>query len=163
TVIAVPKENKELGGELRVALGDVVSLDERRFAADAGGGGLWRPLTFLSNNTMGIYFTEPYDPKRIPVLFVYGIGGSPQDMRYLMEHFDKKRYQCWFLHYPSGMRLGRVARMAATGLNILRRREGFTQCYVVAHSMGGLVAYAAIDDSAKTAGRNLIPKFVTIS
>ncbi|WP_156346379.1 hypothetical protein [Verrucomicrobium spinosum] len=43
-----------------------------------GGSGLWRPLGFLSGNTLGLYFTEPYDPGRIPVVFVYGIGGGPR-------------------------------------------------------------------------------------
>lgn len=163
TVIAVPKENKALGGTLNVALGDVVSLDDKRFVEDQGGSGLWRPLEFLTGNTFGIYFIEPYDLKRIPVLSVYGIGGSPQDMRYLMEHFDKKRYQAWFFHYPSGMRLERVAQAMATGLNILKQRYGFKECYIVAHSMGGLVARAAIDSAVKTAGMDFIPKFVTIS
>ena len=163
TVIAVPKEDKSLGGKLNVVLGDVVSLDEKRFAEKEGSGGLWRPLDFLTGNSLGIYFLEPYDPNRVPVLFVYGIGGSPQDMRYFMEHFDKKRYQCWFLNYPSGMRLERVARAMATGLNTLKQRYGFKECYVVAHSMGGLVARAALDSEAKSAGINFIPKFVTIS
>jgi pimeloyl-ACP methyl ester carboxylesterase len=163
TVIEVPKENKALGGQLNVALGDVVSLDDKRFAADVGGGGLWRPFDFLSANTIGIYFAEPYDPNRIPVLFVYGIGGSPQDMRYLMEHFDKKRYQCWFFHYPSGARLDRVAEVLAAKLRILKKRHGFSRCYVVAHSMGGLVAYTAVNYTVRWEGSNFIPAFVSIS
>ena len=157
------KRMKLLGGKLNIDLGDVVSLDEKRFAEKEGSGGLWRPLDFLSGNSLGIYFMEPYDPNRIPVLFVYGIGGSPQDMRYLMEHFDKSRYQCWFFNYPSGMRLKRVATAMATGLNALRQRHHFEKCYVVAHSMGGLVARAAIDAEAKAAGTNFILRFVTIS
>ncbi len=163
TVITVPKESQALGGKLNVAIGDVVSLDDERFAEDKGSGGVWRPLDFLTNNSLGIYFLEPYDPQRIPVLFVYGIGGSPQDMRYLMEHFDRRRYQCWFFHYPSGMRLERVARAMATGLSALRQRYAFKECYVVAHSMGGLVARAGIDAEAKSSGTNFVTKFVSIS
>jgi len=163
TVIGVPKEDKELGGQLNLALGEVVSLDDERFATDAGSGGVWRPLDFLSKNRLGIYFTEPYDPSRVPVLLVYGIGGTPQDWRYFVEHFDRKRYQVWFFHYPSGMRLERVARAIATGLNLLKERDGFRQCDVVAHSMGGLLARAAIDEAVRNAGVNFIPKFVSIS
>ncbi len=163
TSIAIPKKNKELGGELNIALGEIVTLDDPRFATDAGGGGLWRPMDFLSNNRLGIYFTEPYDPSRIPVLFVYGIGGTPQDWHYFIPHFDRKRYQVWFFHYPSGMRLPRVARAMATGLELLRERYGFRQCDVVAHSMGGLVSRAAIDDTVQLAGFDFIPKFVSIS
>lgn len=84
-------------------------------------------------------------------------------MRYLMEHFDKKRYQCWFLNYPSGMRLERVARATAAGLKLLKQRYAFKECYVVAHSMGGLVARSAIDSEALLSGKNFVSKFITIS
>jgi hypothetical protein len=163
TTVVIPKENKELGGELKLALGEVVSLDDKRFATDVGGGGVWRPLDFLSNNHSGIYFTEPYDPKRIPVLLVYGIGGTPQDWRYFIYQFDHKHYQLWFFHYPSGARLGRLSHAMAAGLNLVRQRYGFKQCDVVAHSMGGLVAAAGITEAVRTAGVNFIPKFVSIS
>ena len=144
TVIAVPKEDKKLGGALNIAVGEVASLDDPRFAAQDGSEGLWRPLEFLTGNTVGIFFTEPYDPARIPVVFVYGIGGSPQDLRWLMEHFDRKRYQCWFYQYPSGMRLERVATTLAAGLNLLKHEHRFDRCYLVAHSMGGLVSHVAL-------------------
>lgn len=163
TVIRVPEENKALGGKTNLALGEVVSPDEKRFAEDAGGGGLWRPLDFLSGNSPGIYFTEPYDPRRIPVVLVYGIGGSPQDWRYLIDHLDRKRHQLWFYHYPSGMRLNRAAGALASGLRVLRERYRFAQCDVVAHSMGGLVARAAISQAVAAEGVNFIPRFVTIS
>jgi pimeloyl-ACP methyl ester carboxylesterase len=163
TVIEMPVENKALGGVTQVALGDVASLDEPRFAPEVGGSGLWRPLDFLSTNTLGLYFTEPYDPSRIPVVFVYGIGGSPQDWRYFIDHFDRKRYQLWFYHYPSGMRLDRVSSVLATGLRALRQRHHFPVCYVVAHSMGGLVSRTAITEAVKDEGVNFIPKFVSIS
>jgi pimeloyl-ACP methyl ester carboxylesterase len=163
TTIAIPEEDKELGRQLDLALGEIASFDDPQFTTDAGGSGLWRPLDFLSHNQPGIYFMEPYDPNRIPVLLVYGIGGTPQDMRYLAEHFDRKRYQVWLFHYPSGMRLDRVSRSMATGLLILKERYGFLRCDVVAHSMGGLVARSAINQAVQIAGVNYIPRFVSIS
>ena len=163
TSIEIPKENKQFGAQLDLALGEVVSLDDPRFATDAGGSGLWRPLDFLSNNRPGIYFTEAYDPSRIPVLLVYGIGGTPQDWRYFIEHFDRKHYQLWFFHYPSGMRLPRMAQAMATGLELAREGYGFKQCDVVAHSMGGLVSRMAIVETAGAAGKDFVPRFVSIS
>lgn len=162
-IIELPRTNLELGGKLNLALGDVASLNETRFAPDTGGSGLWRPLDFLSTNTLGIYFTEPYDPKRIPVVFVYGIGGSPQDWQYFINNFDRTKYQLWFYHYPSGMRLGRVSNILAGGLRMLKKRHGFSKCYVVAHSMGGLVSRPAITEAVSEEGVNFIPKFVSIS
>lgn len=157
--IQVPQHNKALGGQLNLALGDVVSLEENRFASDAGSGGLWRPMDFLSQNTPGLYFTEPYDPKRIPLVLVYGIGGSPQDWKYLIDHFDRSRHQLWFFHYPSGMRLQRVSTALATGLRLLQHRHGFRTCHLVAHSMGGLVARTAMTQP----GMEFIRRLVTIS
>ena len=123
-------------------------------------GARWISLVTIAS---GIYFTEPYDPTRVPVLLVYGIGGTPQDFRYFSDHFDRKRYQVWIFHYPSGMRLERVARAMGAGLDLLKQRYGFKQCDVVAHSMGGLVARAAIDEAVRNEGSNFIPKFVSIS
>lgn len=163
TVIQVPRENRSLGGELKLAVGDVASIDEPRFAEKAGGAGLWRPLDFLSTNTLGLYFTEPYDPERIPLVLVYGIGGSPQDWRYFIEHFDRTRHQLWFFHYPSGMRLDRVASTLASGLRLLRQRHGFKHCHLVAHSMGGLVTRAALSQAVASEGENFIPRFVSLS
>jgi pimeloyl-ACP methyl ester carboxylesterase len=163
TVIHVPRENKELGGQTHLAIGDVASLDEPKFAPDVGGSGLWRPLDFLSDNRLGLYLTEPYAPGRIPVVFVYGIGGGPQDWRYFIGNFDRSKYQLWFFHYPSGMRLGRVSSALALSLRTMKHRHGFSQCYVVAHSMGGLVSRAAINRAIADEGVNFIPKFVSIS
>lgn len=163
TVIQVPRQNDALGGKTNLALGEVASLDDPRFAPEAGSSGLWRPLDFLGKNTLGIYFTEPYDSRRIPVLLVYGIGGSPQDWRYFMEHFDHRKYQLWFYHYPSGMRLDRVSSALSLGMRALKRQHHFSRCYVVAHSMGGLVSRSAICTAVTDEGQNFIPKFVSIS
>jgi hypothetical protein len=163
TVIELPETNDELGDSVSLAVGEVASLDDPRFAPDSGGSGLWRPHDFLRDNTMGIYFLEAYDPNRTPVLFVNGIGGSPQDGRFLIEHLDRKRFQLWFYHYPSGMRLDRVARSLSTGLGLLKRRLGFAHCNVVAHSMGGLVSRVAIYDAVEAEGADFIPQFISIS
>ena len=46
TVIAVPKESEALGGKLNFTLGEVASLDDKRFAEKAGSGGLVAPVGF---------------------------------------------------------------------------------------------------------------------
>jgi len=162
-VIDIVDTNNPLGTTVQIAVGDVAQLDDPQFASETGSRGLWRPFDFMCQNVPGIYYTEPYDPKRVPVVFVYGIGGSPQDWSYVMQHFDRTRYQLWFFHYPSGMRLAREAWSLAACLDILKERDGFAQCDVVAHSMGGLVSNEAIQEAVAREGTNFIAKFVSIS
>jgi pimeloyl-ACP methyl ester carboxylesterase len=162
-VIEIPTTNDALGMVLEIAVGDLAPLDDPRFSSAAGSSGMWRPFDFLNQNATGIYFTEPYDPKRMPVVLVYGIGGSPQDWSYFMDHFDHSHFQLWFYHYPSGMRLGRIAEGLAASLEVLKERYGLAQCDVVAHSMGGLVSDEAIREAVSEEGVDFIPKFVSIS
>lgn len=162
-VTKMPKENPALGMALRASLGEVVPLKDPRFSKASGSDGMWRPSDFLSDNTLGVYFTEPYDPNRTPVLFVHGIGGSPRDFSYMMAHFDSARYQLWFFHYPSGLRLGRLSAAMAKGLEVLHQRHGFQEGYIVAHSMGGLVSADGIRAVGLAQETNFITKFVTIS
>lgn len=161
--VEMPEVNRKLGKSFPISLGEVVELSDARFASDAGGSGLWKPIDFLSLNRSGIYQLEPYDPSRTPVILVYGIGGSPQDWKALIDQFDRKRYQIWFYHYPSGIRLDRSAQGLARGLAILRERYRFPECHVVAHSMGGLVARRAIRNAAALGDGNFVRQFVTIS
>ncbi|MEO5713958.1 MAG: alpha/beta fold hydrolase [Luteolibacter sp.] len=156
--IALPAEDPALGSALGVALGEVASLDDPRFTMEVGSTGLWKPQETLVEHGAGIYFVEPYDPGRIPVLFVSGIGGSPQDWRHFINHLDKRRYQAWFFCYPSGLHLDRTAEALAKSIDILRRRYQPREFNVVAHSMGGLVARGALLRCEKPA-----TKFVSIS
>ena len=55
-------------------------------------------------------WTDPeFDPDKIPVLFVHGIGGTPLDWKYLAKGLDRHRFQPWFYYYPSGLRLNLVS------------------------------------------------------
>jgi hypothetical protein len=94
---------------VRFAMGEKAELDDPRFAATRGEDGLWTPATFAIQSGFGIYFLERYDPSKVPVLFIHGAAGSPQDWRYAMEKIDPNIYQPWFYVYPSGMRLDQAA------------------------------------------------------
>src|SRR5262245_38386871 len=65
----------------------VRTLDQ--LAEAHGRKGLWRPISFVKERRGGVYMLEPYDPAKIPVLFVHGAGGSPQDWRYFIERLDR--------------------------------------------------------------------------
>ena len=137
-------------------------LDDPRFNKKQGDDGMWRPLDFLNETSLGIYCTEPYDARKTPVLFVHGMGGSPREFAYMMRHFDHTRYQLWFYYYPSGLRLSRLGSAMANGLEILHQRYGFKECYVVAHSMGGLVSACGIREPQIARTSNFVTKLITI-
>jgi pimeloyl-ACP methyl ester carboxylesterase len=151
------------GWSIPIALGDLADLDDPRFSAVRGEKGLWEPASFPRETGMGIYFLEPYDPHRIPVLFVYGAAGSPQDWRTFFSALDRTKYQAWFYLYPSGRRLGELGDSLASGVELLHARLGFTRLDVVAHSMGGLVSRQFLARNVLDDGNGYVRRFVSIS
>ena len=160
--LSLPIVNAKEPDAMDVHLGEVVSLKDPRFSAKNGSLGFWQPYEFLTQLGWGIYFLQPYDPGKIPVLFVYGIDGSPQDWKSMIGSLDRTRYQPWFYHYPSGLRLEKSANGLSRAMQVLKARYGFSRLYVVAHSMGGLVSRGGIEQAAAEAGENFIPKFVSL-
>lgn len=124
--------------------GTLANLDDPVFSAENGLSGFWAPLEFFKQIGCNIFFIEPYDSKKTPILFVHGAAGSPQDWRYFINHIDRSRYQPWIFYYPSGARLDTTSFLLRTKLYDLYRKYQFESLYVVAHSMGGLVSRSAI-------------------
>lgn len=148
---------------VRFSLGEIANPDDPRFAATRGEEGLWTPATMAIRSGAGIYFLAPYDPARIPVLFVHGAGGSPQDWRPAMEKLDRRRYQPWFFFYPSGGRLEAIASALNEGVEKLHDRYRFRRLHVVAHSMGGLVSRRFIQKNVIEDKQTYINTFITFS
>jgi len=145
------------------AVGEVTTLDDPRFTDEVGVIGLWRPFDFLFDYRPGIYLLEPYDPKKIPVLFVHGITGHPANFRTLVGHLDRSRYQPFLYFYPSGGHLGVIADHLTQTMMKLEARYGIRQFVVVAHSMGGLTARGFVLRHQTLAPRVEIPLFITLS
>jgi hypothetical protein len=89
-----------------LALGEITSLDDERFTPEAGHKGLWAPSDFLREVGTGIFFLAPYDPEKIPIVFVSGAGGAPGQWAPFVAQLDRTRYQPWMFLYPSGLRPG---------------------------------------------------------
>jgi pimeloyl-ACP methyl ester carboxylesterase len=124
--------------------GAPIDLGDPAFSAEEGVRGFWSPLEFFREHGANVYFLEPYDPGKTPILLVHGAAGSPQDWRYFIDRLDRTRYQPWIYYYPSGARLKGMAEMMAAKVNHLQRKHGFERLYVTAHSMGGHVARFAL-------------------
>ncbi|NPU85876.1 MAG: alpha/beta hydrolase [Syntrophaceae bacterium] len=124
--------------------GALADLDDPSFSAEQGEKAFWEPLDSFQYTGCSIYFLEPYNPQKIPVLFVHGAAGSPQDWKYFLKALDRSRYQPWIFHYPSGARLETTSFFLRKKLYDLYGKYNFDQLFVVAHSMGGLVSRSAL-------------------
>jgi len=148
---------------IRLAAGEIRGLDHPDFGPDRAKEGLWAPLTMLEKVGAGIYFLEPYDPNRIPVLFIHGIEGSPRDFRPMIETLDRSRFQAWVFHYPTGLRLQVVARILRGLVEDLHRKYSFGALFVTAHSVGGLVARGYLESVLNEGDRQFVKLLVTFS
>jgi hypothetical protein len=108
--------------QLLRARGQVVQLPNPRFlrrSIELAGAGNDEELVIVDIGG-GLFFLEPYDPDRTPVLFVHGSGGNPQEFTELIGALDGKRFQPWIAQYPSALRLEEVADTLAYGLESLQ-------------------------------------------
>lgn len=140
--------------------GAVAELADAQLSADNGREGYWTPVAGFRSAGGNIYFLEPYDPARTPVLFVHGASGSPQDWRYLAANLDRK-YQAWMFQYPSGAPVEHMAHLLHWKLANLKQKYAVERLHLVAHSMGGLIAQRFLADHAAEFPE--IAHFITIS
>jgi pimeloyl-ACP methyl ester carboxylesterase len=145
------------------AIGEISNLADPRFDESIAEDGLWRPFDFLFKGHPGIYFLGAYDSTKIPVLFVHGINGTPQNFKTLIERLDRSRFQPWVYYYPSGAHLPAVADHLTQTMRKLQVQYGFGSFVVVAHSMGGLVSRGFLQRYREGGGGASVPLFVSIS
>jgi hypothetical protein len=109
--------------------------------------------TLSGSNMMertGLYFLEPYDPSRIPLVFVHGLASTPftwvKTITGLQQDPEiRKHYQPWVFGYATGNPILYSA---------LRLREELAKAdklypnhkpyVVVGHSMGGMLTHAQV-------------------
>src|SRR5580692_10731575 len=107
----------------------------------------------------GIYLIHPYDPNKIPILFVHGLLGTPLSWQNLTNDLcsDPKileHYPPWFFLYPTGQPVLESSAQLREDLEATQRlfdpsgsAVASHHVVVVAHSMGGLLAHTLVSDS----------------
>jgi PGAP1-like protein len=118
--------------------------------------GLFRMEHFADRQ--GVFFLEPYDPEKIPVLLVHGILSSPlmwRDLtnRIMGDPFLQKKYQIWHYTYATGYPIltsANMLREQLDGVNVALQRAGLPPhrpIVLIGHSLGGLLAKMMVSDS----------------
>jgi hypothetical protein len=106
----------------------------------------------------GIYFLQPYDPNKIPLVFVHGLVSSPDAFKNAInslvpEPWFRKNYQIWLYNYPTGnpwifssLNFREKMREACAYARSKGPDQNLNRMVVVAHSMGGLLTRSSITD-----------------
>lgn len=94
----------------------------------------------------GLFMMQPYDPDRIPLIFVHGLISTPQMWRSVINELERdpvirERYQCWVFRYPTGNPPAYSAMRLREELATARRlHPGMKRYVLVGHSMGGILS-----------------------
>lgn len=118
---------------------------------------LWLGIRGLLNvgaweSSAGVYLTEPFDPERIPVLFIHGLSSSPLVWRNVVSSTmldPKVREHCqfWYAYYPTGAPVVQSAAWIRDAIAQIRSKHDpggrsvpSRNLAIVGYSMGGTIA-----------------------
>ena len=106
----------------------------------------------------GLFFLEPYNPEKIPVIMVHGLGSSPDAYRDIINDLSPKpwfreKYQIWLYNYPTGtpwlysaMLFRQNVGDAANYARSLGPDDNLKKMVILSHSMGGLLTRTAVSE-----------------
>lgn len=112
-----------------------------------------------NESSQGLYMIEPYQPGKIPVVFVHGLLSSPTTWANAANEMRARtdlmaRYQIWAFDYPTGepflssaASLRHQLRQIQLYLDPTCQDPAMSQMVVVGHSMGGLVSKLLVTHS----------------
>jgi pimeloyl-ACP methyl ester carboxylesterase len=141
---------------------DINGLEDARFSPALIKQGLWSPGEFERSARGGIFFLEPPVARRMAVLFIHGINGSPRDFRFLIAHLDRSRFQPCVFFYASGASLSQSGRDLAEAIGEVRSHYDIESLVIVGHSIGGLIARDLVLNQSSHVGVD-IPVLITMS
>ena len=107
---------------------------------------------------------QPYDPNRIPIIFVHGLQDTPASWVPLINALRddveiRRRYQLWVYSYPSGYPYPYSAALFREELDAVSRafpdRKGIV---LIGHSMGGMISRLMVTDAGEKIWRDYFGK-----
>ncbi|MEI7632995.1 MAG: hypothetical protein WCK47_01790 [bacterium] len=116
-----------------------------------------RPFEHL--DLVRLYMLEPYDPKKIPVVFVHGLASAPKAWvntinELLADPVIRQNCQFWGFRYPTGNPVLLSAALLRKSLQGLRdeydskhKDRTFDQMVIIGHSMGGMLTRLMVTES----------------
>jgi pimeloyl-ACP methyl ester carboxylesterase len=117
-----------------------------------------------------LFALEPYQPGRIPVVFVHGTASSPARWAEMFNELQndpgiRQRFQFWFFTYETGnpilysaMRFREALQNAVATLDPAAQDPALRQMVLLGHSQGGLLVKLMVVDLEARATRLLTPE-----
>ncbi len=108
-------------------------------------------------DTTGLYFLQPYDSERIPVVFVHGLASTPFTWMQTINGLQsdpkvRERYQFWVFAYPTGNPILYSALRLREELAAVDKLYPNHRPYVlVGHSMGGMLSRMQVSTVTRAA------------
>lgn len=175
TMTAIVRTNSSHGSDASLQLLDptkldIVVLNKKSYAlaadytaAQASYGrvaGIW--LGFLNmirgehmRGSAGLLFLQPYDPDKIPVIFVHGLLSAPSAWANVASSLSadpqiRRHFQFWVFSYPTGNPIAYSALILRQDLTYAETNYHFRQAILVGHSMGGILSRLQVTNSGRT-------------
>jgi pimeloyl-ACP methyl ester carboxylesterase len=139
------------------------SLNDEFFDPKYGSVGLYNPRVFTAHTQRYIFSLEQLNPNKTVIFFVHGVGGTPRDFKYLVDGLDRTRYQPFFFYYPSGLPLQTLASFLAGVIKKTNDSYQLERIIVVAHSMGGLVSLAALNELCRDGNPRYLKGYISFN
>ena len=110
-----------------------------------------RPQKYLEKE--GFFLVQPYDPKKIPIVFVHGLMAVPYMWLPVMAALEadpvlRGKFQFWVFAYPTGVPIGYSALKFREALKEVYELYPQTQDMVIInHSLGGVLTHLQMIDT----------------
>jgi pimeloyl-ACP methyl ester carboxylesterase len=103
----------------------------------------------------GLLMLQPYDPARIPVIFVHGLLSSAYVWRNVVNSLAadpemQRHYQFWAFSYSTGNPIAYSAYLLRADLQYAQKLYGFRQVVLIGHSMGGILSRMQATNAGRT-------------
>ena len=104
-------------------------------------------------DTARLTFTQPFDPDRIPVLFVHGLQSTPATwmsmyLELMKDPAIREKYQFWSFSYPSGYPFPYSASLLRKEMDRVNKiHPNHKDIVIIGHSMGTLLSRLMISDA----------------
>ncbi len=107
---------------------------------------------------------QPYDPRKVPVIFIHGLGDSQATWMPMINHLRnnkgiRQKYQFWIFSYPTGLPYPLPASQLRMQMDQMNKNyPNHKDFVIIGHSLGGNITRLLISNSGMKIWNTYFPK-----